>query len=325
MFLKLKLNGMVVIRSDKFASLYFRSHRAPNIPLSSPRYGPSSVAYIAREAMQSAYTFNPILGQLRIYVAKDCTVYIPDVHELCRKSQRQSFSSSCESNSEDRSILPYHLNARSLAQKAKAARRASKQKSPMKGAGDDNSDDEEWTTALLLLVPVRLGGESLNEPAYLDCLKSMLALKQSCGIIGGRPKHSLYFVGYQEDRLIHLDPHYCQDVVDFSQRDFPIHTFHCVSPRKMLFSKMDPSCTFGFYLRNKAEFDKFVGYVNEILGVQPKGNYPMFVFSNRRMEEVESDAMQGLDLENDFVVDPVSGETSSSKYSLDDEDDYVLL
>ena len=289
------------------------------------RYGPSSVAFIAREAMQSAYTFNPILGQMRIYVAKDCTIYIPDVHDMCRENHRRSFSSSCESNSEDRSILPYHLNARALAQKAKAARRASKQseKSPTKSG--DGEDADEWATALLLLVPVRLGGESLNEHAYLDCLKSMLALKQSVGIIGGRPKHSLYFVGYQEDRLIHLDPHYCQDVVDFTVRDFPIHTFHCVQPRKMSFSKMDPSCTFGFYLRNKAEFDSFVGYVNEILSVQPKGNYPMFVFSDRRMEEVEHDAMQNLDLEGDFVVDPVSGETSSSKFSLDDEDDYVLL
>lgn len=88
---------------------------------------------------------------------------------------------------------------------------------------------------------------------------------------------------------------------------------------------MDPSCTFGFYLRNKAEFDKFVEYVNEILSVQPKGNYPMFVFSDRRMEEVEHDALQGLDLDADFVVDPVSGETSNSRHSFDDEDDYVLL
>jgi cysteine protease ATG4 len=46
-------------------------------------YGPSSVAHIAKEAMQSAVTFNPLLAQLRIYVAKDCTVYIPDVVELC--------------------------------------------------------------------------------------------------------------------------------------------------------------------------------------------------------------------------------------------------
>ena len=287
--------------------------------------------------MQSAYTFNPILGQIRIYVAKDCTIYIPDVDELCRKRQRLSFSSSCESNSEDRSILPYHLNARSLSQKAKAARRASKaaaaavkEQTP---PGDEAAApppaeaEEEWKTALLLLVPVRLGGETLNESAYLDCLKSLLALKQSCGIIGGRPKHSLYFVGYQEDRLIHLDPHFCQDVVDFSQRDFPLHTFHCVSPRKMLSSKMDPSCTFGFYLRSKAEFDKFVTYVNEILGVQPKGNYPMFVFSNDRMEDVENETMRDLgDLDGDFVVDAVSGRASTERrHSLDDEDDYVLL
>ena len=297
------------------------------------------MAYIAREAMQSAYTFNPILGQLRIYVAKDCTIYIPDVHELCRKKHRNSsFSSSCESSSDDRSILPYHLSAKSLSQKAKAARRSSKkqqqqqqQQREEKSASIDHSasassEEDEWATGLLLLVPVRLGGETLNESAYLNCLKSMLALKQSVGIIGGRPRHSLYFVGYQEDRLIHLDPHYCQDVVDFGQRDFPVHTFHCVSPRKMLFGKMDPSCTFGFYLRSKSEFDKFVVYVNEILSVQPKGNYPMFVFSNRKMEDVENDAaMQGMDLEGDLVVDAVSGKVAVANPDVDDDDDYVLL
>jgi len=279
-------------------------------------YGPSSVAYIAREAMLSAYSFNPLLGQIKIYVAKDCTIYIPDVHELCRRKPT-SFSSSCESTSEDRSILPYHLNAKEFSQKAKAARKASQLQA---------KDEDEWQTALLLLVPVRLGGETLNEAAYMDCLKSMLALKQSCGIIGGRPRHSLYFIGWQEDRLIHLDPHYCQDVVEFSEREFPVHTFHCVSPRKMLFSKMDPSCTFGFYLRTRAEFDQFMVDIDEILHTQPDANYPMFVFSEERMEDVENEALGGYDFQNDFVIDAVSGERAISRTSdHSTEDDYVLL
>lgn len=56
-------------------------------------------------------------------------------------------------------------------------------------------DNMHWK-ALILLVPLRLGAEKLN-PIYGNSLKSLLGTDYCIGIIGGRPKHSLYFVGFQ--------------------------------------------------------------------------------------------------------------------------------
>lgn len=52
----------------------------------------------------------------------------------------------------------------------------------------------------ILLVPVRLGGESINE-IYVDSLKMFFQMPNCIGMIGGRPKHSLYFIGYQSEFL----------------------------------------------------------------------------------------------------------------------------
>lgn len=124
------------------------------------------------------------------------------------------------------------------------------------------TSNESWRS-LVLLVPLRLGTDKLN-PTYIPCLTRLLELEFCIGIIGGRPRHSLYFIGYQEDKLIHLDPHYCQESVDMSKETFSLSTFHCTSPRKMVLSKMDPSCCIGFYIHDKSSFDEFVTKIENV-------------------------------------------------------------
>ncbi|KAG8437112.1 hypothetical protein GDO86_007982 [Hymenochirus boettgeri] len=146
--------------------------------------------------------------------------------------------------------------------------------------------------AILILVPVRLGGENTNTE-YFQFVKGILSLEYCIGIIGGKPKQSYYFVGFQDDSLIYMDPHYCQSFVDVSIKDFPLESFHCPSPKKMSFKKMDPSCTIGFYCRTAKEFDKAEEELTKVLKSSTMQNYPLFTFVNGHAQDF------------DFVCTPV--------------------
>ncbi|CAB1323910.1 unnamed protein product [Coregonus sp. 'balchen'] len=131
--------------------------------------------------------------------------------------------------------------------------------------------------AVIILIPVRLGGEKTN-PEYFNFVKSILSLEYCIGIIGGKPKQACYFVGFQDDSLIYMDPHYCQSSVDVSTNHFPLQSYHCPSPKKMPFSKMDPSCTIGFYSRSVQDYQTISHELSKVLLPSAKEKYPAFTF-----------------------------------------------
>lgn len=49
-------------------------------------------------------------------------------------------------------------------------------------------------------------------PVYVPQLQAVLRFPQSVGIVGGRPSSSLFFVGYQGEAVLYLDPHHLQPV-----------------------------------------------------------------------------------------------------------------
>ena len=128
-------------------------------------------------------------------------------------------------------------------------------------------------TPCIILISIRLGGEDLNE-IYVPSLKFFLDMENCIGLIGGKPKHSLYFIGYQGEKVIYLDPHFCQPTIHvsssriqnyFSSSDsFDNRSFHCTSPSKTAFTKLDPSLAIGFYCDTINDFDKLCEHIKMV-------------------------------------------------------------
>jgi cysteine protease ATG4 len=130
----------------------------------------------------------------------------------------------------------------------------------------------------LLLVPLVLGLEKTLNPRYVPSLVAALGLRQSVGVLGGRPGSSLYFVGAQDERLFYLDPHTVQPALEVSDgrsdgglggaaspRElkkkprrvrFSARTYRCASTLNMDGRDLDPSMALGFYCRAESDFDE---------------------------------------------------------------------
>lgn len=138
--------------------------------------------------------------------------------------------------------------------------------------------DPKWSP-LLLFIPLRLGLIEINSD-YYSSLKAMFTLKQCLGVIGGKPNHAHYFIGFNGDRLLYLDPHTTHDSVEDTGSGIPDETYHCATPCFMNFSSLDPSLALGFYCDTEEIFDDWVRAVREL--VIDREKRPMFEICEER-------------------------------------------
>eukprot|EP00042_Codosiga_hollandica_P032090 m.199786 g.199786 ORF g.199786 m.199786 type:complete len:395 (-) comp53806_c0_seq7:819-2003(-) len=106
-----------------------------------------------------------------------------------------------------------------------------------------------WTP-ILVLIPTRLGLADVSS-VYFPLIKAFLELNSCLGIVGGRPHSSLYFIGYQGDHLIGLDPHTCQRKADTTTASFSTQTYHTENCRKIPLVDVDPSMALALYLETE--------------------------------------------------------------------------
>ncbi|KAK1803043.1 hypothetical protein P4O66_021565 [Electrophorus voltai] len=142
-----------------------------------------------------------------------------------------------------------------------------------------DSGSSEWRS-VIILVPVRLGGECLN-PAYTECVKKILRLQCCIGIIGGKPKHSLFFIGFQDEQLLYLDPHYCQPVVDVTRRNFSLEALSSTEERYPIFTFVEgrgQDCSVGNQSAGNADPFTHIVSPGKLGQNSKKGSTEEFVF-----------------------------------------------
>ncbi|GLE05100.1 hypothetical protein PINS_up014084 [Pythium insidiosum] len=262
-------------------------------------YGPTTAAQVLRDLVNRQS--QDAGGSLVMYVPQEGVVYSDDVQRLV------------VSHLEDSDSAKTMETAPAVVDESPAFF------DPLLNPPKDEAE-KEWSRALLVLLPLRLGLDSLNE-------------SYSVGIIGGKKGHSVYFVGTYEQSLLLMDPHDVQPAAELNAA-FPtathLRTMHPPHPLVMNTQSIDPSMALGFLCKNRLEYVDFCRRVRT-LQAECGGLCPFSVADRRpdyavgEMDLMLNDcALSGESMHEDEVDD---GDTRLNGHSVDhdDEDDYVLI
>ena len=109
----------------------------------------------------------------------------------------------------------------------------------------DLNCNEVWKNSVFIMVSFRLGIKSISEEHRLAILR-ILDIPLCTGMIGGQNKSALYFIGYQSDKLIFLDPHVTQPAIRSPIDLWTEHlTYHYPTPLRLSINKLDTCVAYG--------------------------------------------------------------------------------
>ncbi|KAJ1651461.1 Cysteine protease atg4 [Dispira simplex] len=176
----------------------------------------------------------------------------------------------------------------------------------------------------MILVPTRLGIDQVN-PIYYPALRHYFYWPQFLGIAGGRPSSAMYFVGYEDNDLIYLDPHCTRPLATINQTDdLPTlpscRTYHCRTPYKIALERLDPCMLLGFFVRNTSELEDLKYRMAELNG-QTSGA-PIVSIADQAPRYLFEDDLESPD-HDDMIFDSEPGSPMVA-VSADTEDEELM-
>lgn len=263
-------------------------------------FGPGTAALVLRDITD--LVFRRYHGHVQLMVMQSNTVYMSDV-EVKMKAPRTSVEDEI-----------YHGEAR--AEPITTAETVFFD--PLLHQPPSSSmASTPWQSPLAILIPLRLGISSVSRE-YVEELKAALRTSWCAGILGGKPNHAIYFVGYRNGRnsehLLGLDPHVVHYAMSVAQ-PFPspelFQEVHVEDLEEMRIEDLDPSMTIAYYFKDEEDFAAFCAHYHQRSG----GNRPHSV-----------DSVGGSGGEREVVRQPLfsvehSPPSLAALCSFDDDDD----
>jgi len=195
------------------------------------------------------------------------------------------------------------------------------------------NDVQIWRP-LLLFISLRLGLSEIN-PLYVEGLKASLELPHTLGVIGGRPNHALYLLGYVEDEVIFLDPHTTQPAVTLDSWEenksqdqiIADSSYHAHRPGRISINQLDPSLSLCFLCKTEQDFDNLCISIQERLVEGCKT--PLFEILIERPPHLFSQHLQAASSDCTVQPDETTGQdyeqVGTGERKFDSEDEFEII
>ncbi|CAH8299765.1 unnamed protein product [Schistosoma turkestanicum] len=237
---------------------WFNDSWSPSSPLSLHRLvqmsdrkpgewcGPASICSAILHVMAKGSALDNRLNQVQVYFARDRVIYREEIMDLAKGSHTL-----------------YQCQPKIYYTDHTALHRLQSNRT------NENSIDSRSSgpTAILLLIPLMFGKENRINPRYIQVVLRLFSDPAFVGLIGGRRKHSSYYVGCQNNSLIYLDPHFSQPAQKLNSSTFSVDSWYCPVPKTMSVANLNPSCAVGFYCRTRGELSDLIDRLPILMSV----------------------------------------------------------
>ncbi|KAL4489473.1 hypothetical protein ABPG72_002769 [Tetrahymena utriculariae] len=141
---------------------------------------------------------------------------------------------------------------------------------------------------ILVMVHLKFGINKF-EMQHKDYLIGLLKIKHFVGALSGTETKGMYIVGFQEDRLIVLDPHFIQKSTEGEQGlDKDYCTYFNKTPRSISLECISSDISLGYFI-GVNEHQQLNEFIDQIITLNEKYQEPFLSILNDRIEIDETE------------------------------------